>query len=78
KGPECVNDLDGMFAFALFDEDNFMLARDPIGIKPLYYGYVDGHMYFSSELGAMSLAKVDEVHEFPSGHYFTPTDGFVQ
>ena len=48
KGPECVKELDGMFAFAIFDGDNFMLARDPIGIKPLYYGYVDGRMYFTS------------------------------
>jgi asparagine synthase (glutamine-hydrolysing) len=78
KGPECVRDLDGMFAFAIFDDDDFMLARDPIGIKPLYYGYVDNNLYFSSELGAMTLAKVEEVHEFPAGHYYTPKDGFVQ
>lgn len=77
-GPECVYDLDGMFAFAIFDGDDYMLARDPIGIKPLYYGYVDGNMYFSSELGAMSLAGVDEVHEFPAGHYYTPKEGFVE
>lgn len=78
KGPECVADLDGMFSFALYDEDDFMLARDPIGIKPLYYGYHHGNLYFSSELGAMSLAGVSEVHEFPAGHYFTPEHGFVQ
>ena len=35
KGPECVKELDGMFGFAIFDGDNFMLARDAIGIKPL-------------------------------------------
>lgn len=34
-------------------------------------------MYFTSELGAMSLAGVKEVHEFPPGHYCTPTDGFI-
>jgi asparagine synthase (glutamine-hydrolysing) len=78
KGPECVRDLDGMFAFAIFDGDDFMLARDPIGIKPLYYGYVGSNLYFSSELGAMTLAKVKEVHEFPAGHYYTPKDGFVK
>ena len=50
KGPDCVCDLDGMFAFALYQEDTFMLARDPIGIKPLYYGYKDGHLYFRSDL----------------------------
>jgi len=78
KGPDCVKDLDGMFAFAIFDGDDFMLARDPIGIKPLYYGYVDGKLYFTSELGAMTLAGVDQVHEFPAGHYYTPKEGFVQ
>ena len=78
KGPECVRDLDGMFAFAIFDGDDFMLARDPIGIKPLYYGYIGNNLYFTSELGAMSLAKVPEVHEFPAGHYYTPKQGFVQ
>jgi asparagine synthase (glutamine-hydrolysing) len=78
RGPDCVYDLDGMFAFAIFNGDDYMLARDPIGIKPLYYGYVDDRMYFSSELGAMSLAKVNEVHEFPAGHYYTPESGFVQ
>ncbi|MEJ2037977.1 MAG: asparagine synthase B [Desulfosarcinaceae bacterium] len=76
KGPDCVHDLDGMFAFALYDEDRFMLARDPIGIKPLYYGYKDDGFYFSSELGAMSLSGVPEVHEFPAGHFYTPETGF--
>ena len=78
KGPECVKELDGMFAFAISDGDDFMLARDPIGIKPLYYGYVGDNLYFTSELGAMTLAGVDEVHEFPAGHYYTPKEGFVQ
>ena len=78
KGPECVKELDGMFAFAVFNGDDFMLARDPIGIKPLYYGYIDGNFYFTSELGAMTLAKVDEVHEFPAGYYYTPKEGFIQ
>ncbi len=78
KGTDCVKDLDGMFAFALFDNENYMLARDPIGIKPLYYGYRGEKMYFSSELGAMSLAGLDKVHEFPAGHYYTPKEGFVK
>ncbi|MFZ7112330.1 MAG: asparagine synthase B [Desulfatiglandales bacterium] len=77
KGPECVKELDGMYAFALFSDGQFMMARDPIGIKPLYYGYQKDNLYFTSELGAMTLAGVDEVHEFPSGHYYTPEEGFV-
>jgi len=78
KGPESLTQLDGMFAFAIFDDERIMLARDPIGIKPLYYGYYNDVLYFSSELGAMSLAGVDEVHEFPAGHYYTPEEGFVR
>jgi asparagine synthase (glutamine-hydrolysing) len=78
KGPECVKYLDGMYAFALFDGDDFLMARDPIGIKPLYYCYENGNLYFTSELGAMTLAGVDEVHEFPAGHYYTPKEGFVE
>ena len=78
KGPDCIKDLDGMFAFAVFDGDDFMLGRDPIGIKPLYYGRKNGNLFFTSELGAMTLADVDEVHEFPAGHYFTPKEGFVE
>jgi len=77
-GPAAVSRLDGMFSLAIFDGDDFLLARDPVGIKPLYYGYVDDHMYFASELGAMSLAEVETVYEFPAGHYYTPASGFVQ
>jgi asparagine synthase (glutamine-hydrolysing) len=78
KGPGCVKELDGMFAFAIVDGGRLLLARDPIGIKPLYYGYAEGRFYFSSELGAMTLAGVDEVHEFPAGSYYTPESGFVE
>jgi asparagine synthase (glutamine-hydrolysing) len=78
KGPDCVTELDGMFAFAILDGESFLLARDPVGIKPLYYGYQKEHLYFSSELGAMSLAGVDEVYEFPAGHYYQPDSGFVK
>ena len=76
-GPLSVQKLDGMLAFAIFDGDNHMLARDPVGIKPLYYGYVGDKLYFASELGAMSMAGVELVHEFPPGHYYTPDEGFV-
>ena len=65
-----------MFAFAIFDGDDFMLARDPIGIKPLYYGYT-GRPLFYLGTGRHELAGVDEVHEFPAGHYYTPKEGFV-
>jgi asparagine synthase (glutamine-hydrolysing) len=78
EGSECVKNLNGMFAFAIFDRSDCILARDPIGIKPLYYGYYNDNLYFASELGAMTLAGVDEVHEFPAGHYYTSREGFIQ
>ncbi len=78
KGPECVAELDGMFAFAVLHDEDIMLARDPLGIKPLYYGYKDDRLYFASELGAMTNAGINEVHEFPAGHYYTPKTGFVR
>jgi asparagine synthase (glutamine-hydrolysing) len=77
-GSRCVERLDGMFSLAIADGESIFLARDPIGIKPLYYGYDGETIYFSSELSAMSLAGVEEVHEFPAGHYYTPQEGFVQ
>jgi asparagine synthase (glutamine-hydrolysing) len=78
KGSDCVKYLDGMFAFVIADDKTFLMARDPIGIKPLYYGFKKGNIYFSSELCAMGLSGVDEVNEFPNGHYYTPQEGFVK
>lgn len=80
RGPDGVRDLDGMFAFALFDRQRsvFMLARDPIGIKPLYYGFRNGTIYFTSDREAMREAEVDEIQEFPPGYYYTSTDGFIR
>ncbi len=77
-GPRCVEKLDGMFAFAAVKGDEYMLSRDPIGIKPLYYAFQDGHLYFTSELGAMEHAGLEDIHEFPAGHYYTPAEGFVR
>ena len=53
KGPEFLEELNGIFAFALYDEekDLFLIARDPIGVIPLYFGYDnEGHLLVSSEL----------------------------
>jgi asparagine synthase (glutamine-hydrolysing) len=80
RGPDCVRDLDGIFALALYDRerDTFMLARDPIGIKSLYYGYRDATIFFATDSRAFALAAVEDVHEFPPGHYYTPADGFIR
>lgn len=59
-GEDCVKHLRGMFAFAIWDKKNknLFLARDRIGIKPLYYTSVDGVLYFASELKALLEADV--------------------
>ncbi len=73
--------LDGMFAFAICDEERLFLARDPIGIKPLYYGRgvsPSGETVtaFASEMRPLA-GWVDELHEFPAGNYFDSRVGFV-
>lgn len=72
--------LDGMFAFAIAENDDLFLARDPIGIKPLYYGLEnegqpDETFYFASELKAISKWVAD-VHEFAPGSYYHSQTGF--
>ena len=70
--------LDGDFAFVVVDEDDYIAGRDPIGVKPLYYGMDDsGRMYFASEMKPIA----DQCHTFstfPPGHYYTPKTGFVK
>jgi len=58
-GPECVSRLNGMFAFAIFDErqQKLFLARDRAGIKPLYYSYERGHLRFASEAKALVMTS---------------------
>ncbi|MFN0072795.1 MAG: asparagine synthase (glutamine-hydrolyzing) [Chloroflexota bacterium] len=54
-GPDCVEHLRGMFAFAIWDEprQRLFLARDRIGVKPLYYAVRDGTFLFGSEIKAL-------------------------
>ena len=57
KGPAFLEELNGIFAFALYDEekDAFLIARDPIGVIPLYIGFddADGKVFVASELKAL-------------------------
>jgi asparagine synthase (glutamine-hydrolysing) len=75
RGIETASRLDGMFAFALADNNDLFLARDPIGIKPLYYGHRDGSMVFSSELKALA-GKAPDVAAFPPGTWYHSQLGF--
>lgn len=71
KGPDCVRELDGMFAFVIIDGPRFLAARDPFGIKPLYVGR-DRHdgLWFASELKALP-PHVIELFELPPGSFMT-------
>lgn len=77
KGKDFLEDLNGIFAFVLYDEekDCFLAARDHIGIIPLYMGWdAFGNLYFSSELKALEgICKKIEV--FPPGHYYYSPEG---
>jgi asparagine synthase (glutamine-hydrolysing) len=65
-GPQCVTLLDGMFAFAIVSGGELFLARDPLGIKPLYVGAHGATLYFASEIKALAQVT-DDIHEFPPG-----------
>ncbi len=75
-GINMVKHLDGMFAFALMDAHNhFFMARDPLGIKPLYYGFdAQGILHFSSELKGLN-SDVKTVEDFPPGHWYSSEAG---
>jgi asparagine synthase (glutamine-hydrolysing) len=70
-GPEFVELLDGMFVFAIQQDKDIFLARDPIGVKPLYYGTSKGgnQFVFASEIKAL-VGAVESIKEFPPGHWY--------
>jgi asparagine synthase (glutamine-hydrolysing) len=74
-GSRCVEMLDGMFAFAIAARGGLFLARDPLGIKPLYFGEKAGKLYFASEVKALSQVT-GKVKEFPAGYWFSSKDGW--
>ncbi|WP_202702798.1 asparagine synthase B [Flavobacterium sp. UGB4466] len=70
--------LDGDFAFVIVDGDNYIAARDAVGVKPLYYGLDErGRIYFSSEMKSIS-DQCKSFSTFPPGHYYTGKTGFVK
>ena len=72
KGIDFLEDLNGIFAFALYDEeqDAFLITRDHIGVIPLYIGYnADGKVFVASELKALE-GECERYEPFLPGHYY--------
>ncbi len=77
-GYDFVQLLDGDFAFVVVDGDDYIAGRDPLGVKPLYYGMDDrGRMYFASEMKPIA-DQCKSFSTFPPGHYYTAETGFVK
>jgi asparagine synthase (glutamine-hydrolysing) len=73
--PEALAQWPQPFALAAVKPHGLFLARDQLGVKPLYYGQENGDLYFASEVKAL-LEITNDINEFPPGHFFTPDDGF--
>ncbi|MBD2385319.1 asparagine synthase (glutamine-hydrolyzing) [Cylindrospermum sp. FACHB-282] len=71
QGAECVNNLRGMFAFAIWDnqKQTCFIARDPLGIKPLYYWQSGSTLVFASEIRAILASKLPTIALNPQGLY---------
>ncbi|MBQ7421918.1 MAG: asparagine synthase B [Prevotella sp.] len=72
KGIDFLEEISGIFAFCLYDveRDEFLIARDPIGVIPLYIGYDgDGKVYVASELKALE-GQCERYEPFLPGHYY--------
>ena len=69
-GDDCVKWLRGMFAFALWDarRERLLLARDQVGIKPLFYSWDNGRLLFASELKALTAVTEDRPIDFQALH----------
>jgi asparagine synthase (glutamine-hydrolysing) len=77
KGTEFLDDLNGIFGFALYDatDDSYLIARDHMGIIPLYMGWdQDGTFYVASELKALE-GYCTKIELFPPGHYLHSSTG---
>ncbi len=77
KGHDFCDDLNGIFGFALYDEekDEYFVARDHMGIIPLYMGWDQhGTFYVASELKALE-GVCSKIELFPPGHYMSSKDG---
>lgn len=77
KGPKFIEDLNGIFGFALYDveNDSYLIARDHIGVIPLYIGWDKfGNFYVASELKALE-GYCNKIELFLPGHYWDSKEG---
>lgn len=77
KGINFLEDLNGIFAFALYDSENdsWLIARDPVGVIPLYIGWDnEGRLYAASELKALE-GVCNSIKPFLPGHYWYSREG---
>lgn len=77
KGADFIDDMNGIFGFALYDTENdeYFIARDHMGIIPLYIGWdANGTFYVASELKALE-GVCTKIELFPPGHYLSSKDG---
>ena len=79
-GSDFIDRINGIFAFVLYDEDEdrYVIARDHMGIVPLYTGYdEEGRLYVASEMKAL-VGACRTVSEFPPGHVLDSAEGTVR
>ena len=77
KGPSFIDEMNGIFGFAIYDteKDEYFVARDHMGIIPLYMGWdQNGTFYVASELKALE-GTCTKIELFPPGHYLHSEDG---
>ena len=77
KGVDFIDEMNGIFGFALYDaeKDEYFIARDHMGIIPLYIGWdANGTFYVASELKALE-GVCTKIELFPPGHYLSSKDG---
>ncbi len=80
KGPKFIEDLNGIFGFALYDTENnsYLIARDHIGVIPLYIGWDKlGNFYVASELKALE-GYCNKIELFLPGHYWHSKEGKME
>ncbi|WP_325224675.1 asparagine synthase-related protein [Schnuerera sp.] len=77
-GKEFIQKLEGSFAFILTDGNKVMAARDPVGLKPLYYTEEEGNIiYLASEIKALK-DMTEDIRIFPPGYYYHSDKGFIK